>query len=130
MPHIERLKQLADHLLHGQLIHREFDFNYYNIDVHSPDNLCGTSGCAIGECPGVWPDKWEFDKRTFDPVLIGGPSTPRQSGQLFFDLIDTEYSALFLSHNQHLKDLPFLGEDATKEQVANNILEFCKRFEQ
>ena len=44
----ERLLRLADHLDHGKLGHEEFDFKQYN---DTTESMCGTAGCAIGECP-------------------------------------------------------------------------------
>lgn len=123
MPHIERLHKLADHLLHGKLGHAEFDFSRYN---DSGIARCGTAGCAIGECPIVWPDHWRFNNEGF-PVL-GSNTSIELSGKLFFEIGTGEYEHLFTPMNQ----MPgrYGGTDlfdtASKEQVANNILEFIK----
>lgn len=52
----KRLRKLADHLMHGKLGHKRFDFNEYNLPSEGFDEKgCGTAGCAIGECPIVFP---------------------------------------------------------------------------
>lgn len=55
----DRLLQLADHLEKGKLIHREFNFYYFNFGEED-ETGCGTAGCAIGECPAIFPE-WKFD---------------------------------------------------------------------
>lgn len=125
-PNTERLIKLADHLLNGKLGHEVFDFGRYN-DVLEPK--CGTAGCAIGECPIVWPIDWHFDYMgtphylTYEFASIGA--------QQFFDISHSQYEHLFeprlQSPEKYGGDL--LGASATKEQVANNILEFCKRYD-
>ena len=63
MPNIEKLTTLANHLLHGKLGHEKFDFSNFNFTPHKMliSNECGTLGCALGECPIIWPDEWTFD---------------------------------------------------------------------
>jgi len=60
----DRLLILADHLLYGSLGHKVFDFNTYNTydnpfekPLEGVPRGCGTHGCAIGECPVIWPEE-------------------------------------------------------------------------
>lgn len=142
--HFERLTKLANHLLHGKLGHKVFDFGNFNtFEEEMPEqplNICGTAGCAIGECPIVFPDDWEFD---FD----GSPGlkSPGCSGSLcgansFFGLSALEVNLVFLpvaywdaempawlDTLRNLQDPPVgLPVTATKEQVGENILKFIK----
>lgn len=60
------LRRLIKHLRKGELIHDEFNYNFYNLpDSGKLDkfvtkfkgrraiNFCGTSGCAVGELPAI-----------------------------------------------------------------------------
>lgn len=58
----ERLLKLAEHLEVGELGHEVFDFTVYG--------GCGFAGCALGECPTVFPDDWAF--RGLTPMLRDG----------------------------------------------------------
>lgn len=115
----ERLLKLANHLLHGKLGHEVFDFNVFH---KSSTYGCGTRGCALGECPTCFPEDWEFGG-TATPVLIGtsliNSMATRQSAKTYFELNNDEYKMLFMPS--------YLPDTATKEQVANNIIEFCKQ---
>lgn len=124
--HKERLLKLAEHLETGKLGHEVFDFSQFN---NANTNICGTAGCAIGECPVIWPDEWEF-------CTVGLPTlkdkyTPRGSATSFFGIISKEYDHLFIPTHQNINEYggKVLGIDATKEQVATNIREFVKRKE-
>ena len=126
----ERLLKLADHLEHGKLGHKVFDFGVYNLrkDEGAPaKGRCGYMGCAIGECPIVWPEHWQFGPA---PVLWGYRWT-LESGIAWFDITADEFSHLFLPHGQYPEDYggTELGIDATKEQVAANIRAFVAHKE-
>jgi len=128
------LRKLANHLLNGKLGHEKFDFNYYNIGkkngvVDSPENRCGTNGCAIGECPVIWPKKWTWNDFS-DPCVRGIPSTT-DSIETFFCLTYHQQQHLFIPNNQSpdIYGGLHLDGDATKEQVANNIIQFCELAE-
>jgi hypothetical protein len=54
----KRLLRLADHLSLGKLHHDEFDFSHYSCVPKYPG--CGSSGCALGECPGLFSEYWWF----------------------------------------------------------------------
>jgi hypothetical protein len=123
----ERLQKLAEHLLHGTLGHERFDFGIYN-DAKAP--ICGTAGCAIGECPIIFPQYWEFDWWG-DPVITGN-ATPWDSGEFFFDITEAEFTHLFIADGQDTAKYGgnVLSDTATRYEVANNILEFIKIKEQ
>ncbi|MES2212604.1 MAG: hypothetical protein V4490_05645 [Pseudomonadota bacterium] len=125
-PNTERLRKLADHLLHGKLGHEKFDFSQYN---NTEENICGAAGCAIGECPIAFPDDWEFGSDG-EPELMAGEET-ELSGKIYFNLDRSQYRHLFLPEDQDTEEFggEWLSDSATKEQVAHNILEFCKLYE-
>jgi hypothetical protein len=132
----DRLRQLAEHLLHGKLIHEVFDFNFFNYTPNESLILkgCGTNGCAIGECTAVWPEEWRFNVHgspiTGDPMKYGSST---QSGVVWFELTTREFRLLFAPHagqplSLEVSTIPVikqLPETATKEQVAINILLLC-----
>jgi hypothetical protein len=117
------LRQLAEHLLHGKMGHEIFDITQFN---NSRQPKCGTVGDAIGECPIVWPDKWRWSAKG-EPVLIE-TKTPNP-WQVFFKIKHLHYEHLFVPFSQNVEKFggDFLRKDATKKQVANNILIFCDK---
>ncbi len=131
--HIDRLLKLADHLEHGQLGHKKFNFGVFNASVngdHSVKSKCGYMGCAIGECPIAFPEDWAFDERGH-PCLLENFGLFRfdeecVSGCEFFGVNNDEFDHLFVPENQYVKIYGGidLGRDATKEQVAANIRAF------
>lgn len=127
----DRLRRLTDHLINGKLIHEKFDFTVLN-DGKLNQKGCGTMGCAIGECPAV------FKQWTFITYSLEGYANPRLiklstgysilDAGIFFNLYRNQASALFYPNSQSdfpLIKLKKLGNNATKEQVANNIIKFC-----
>ncbi len=143
MIQFDRLKKLADHLLYGELEHKEFKFSvfnslsdYYDNEVFK-ENGCGTMGCAIGECPKVFPEDWVFkmdDDLSWNPMLINipvGTNDVINSIMQFFGLTEQEskvlfYPSPFTYYTTRHEYLKFLFGNATKEQVANNILLFIE----
>jgi hypothetical protein len=124
----ERLLKLAEHLETGKLGHEKFDFSYYNASdelgaAHLSPN-CGAVGCAIGECPIVFPDEWRFNDQGFPVTGLHFNST--DSGKEFFRLSEEEYEHLFLPHHQDYDRFGGvdLNDHATKELVAANIRAF------
>lgn len=89
----QRLLQLADHLENGKLGHERFDFSRYN----NEPNKCGTAGCALGECPVLWPEQWKWDGN--DPLLRDKWETD-ESAHEFFGLDDFECDHLFYPEMQ------------------------------
>ena len=128
---LRRLLQLAEHLEHGQLGHDEFSFNSYHKTTE-----CGTIGCALGECPTIWPECWMlvpdssgYYRNMLWPHLrtLGNAAAKTdQSASIFFNLTIEELSHLFYPNRQitHLYGGEDLGDDATKQQVAANIRAF------
>ena len=55
----DRLLKIAEHLEAGKLGHKKFDFRYFNNGAKDARG-CGTSGCAVGEFPIIFPEHWEF----------------------------------------------------------------------
>jgi len=123
------LRELANHLKYGELGHEYFDFGIYN-STTLPE--CGTCGCAIGECPVLWPEQWKFNTLG-DPVLIGfkDEEDSADSGLGFFNLSAGSYFHLFLPNKQNPARFggQYLTISATKEKVADNILAFCEKME-
>ena len=116
---IARLTKLANHLLTGKLYHDVFDITCYS----SKDILgLGTRGCAIGECPKVFPEDWKFNRdqrptlrdKKFEFYPID------QQACYYFKLNDVEFNYLFIPTNStHSVDI-------TKDEVALYILEFIE----
>lgn len=124
-PNTSRLRQLAEHLLHGKLGHKKFNFSSYNTSKDS----CGTAGCAMGECPILWPKHFRFEHYE---VMLNGLHSSTQSGMEWFNLTSNQYSHLFIYYSQSPElygGEGSLGFNATKEQVASNILAFCEIYE-
>lgn len=118
----ERLLKLATHLETGKLGHKVFDFGQYN-DSILPQ--CGTAGCALGECPIVFPDEWEFgDFGTLilRPFQYGG----RSGAVCFFELNQAEVERLFFPKTISCSGHSVLPVDATREQVAAGIRAFVE----
>lgn len=133
---IERLKKLADHLRNGKLGHAKFDFSTLNGHVVNTTTGCGTNGCAIGECPILFPEEWEFRKEeTFTsaywPRLIrpmhgnADGSKSFRDAEAFFGLTQAESNLLFIPADteQELQNGQ-LSEDATRYDVAEQIEKF------
>lgn len=122
MPNKERLLKLADHLLYGKLGHKVFDFRYYN-NTMSPE--CGTSGCAIGECPIVWPEDWGWTSMG-NPILknvLDYTDITRSSAMKFFDIYYCTFDFLFTP--RYCTESGELLDTATKEEVAQHIINYC-----
>ncbi len=117
-----RLLMLAKHLEKGKLGHKIFDFSVFNAHENGwtcDPPTCGTRGCAIGECPILFPKEWEFNG-------VGLPQAKTMSNPKFFGLNHYEYEFLFLPF-AFLPDSDRLPGTATKEQVAAHIRAFVKR---
>jgi hypothetical protein len=127
-----RLNILAEHLEDGKLAHDAFDFSVYHfnpVEVE-PSSTCGTVGCALGECPGLFPKDWYFSGPV--PRLTGteylGAYT---SASIYFGISYEAAQHLFSPNDQKpaLYGGKILGPDATRYEVAENIREFIKRKE-
>ena len=140
-----KLIQLAEHLLNGKLGHEKFNFDTFNSfdcgkrpedkDIGT-ENVCGTSGCAIGECPVLWPIEWKFSKvgvSLFGTPVAGRPvlidcekyeEGTMDSACTFFDIDYKVYDYLFLPKAPGRPNS--LKSNATKEEVAGRIIDWCK----
>lgn len=144
--HLKRLLKLANHLKSNKLGHKRFSFKVTNIFVSPSGEIqesipykCGTNGCAIGECPIVFPKDWLFSKGA-DPVLRRFKEQDiswqwyaiRPSIMEFFGITDEESKHLFMPDEQ----MPVryggvkASETASPKLIARNILAFIKKKEQ
>lgn len=132
--HIDRLAKLAEHLEKGQLAHEHFDFSVFN-DTNSSE--CGSAGCAIGECPAIWPDRfrWVDGGPYMSTGLVMDNLHPEEidddfvtPGAKFFGLGEKEWQHLFLPYDQRpeLFGGIELAEKATRYDVAANIRAFIE----
>jgi len=147
------LRQLANHLLNGNLGHKVFDFSTFNKNPkikfdEMGINECQTNGCAAGECPILWPDKFEFQKQRIK--LIASDKMDFEALSNFFCLSDMECNHLFspsehkynwiteeynetewdtIYQNISMFGGKILDDNSTKEEVVNNILIFCDKAE-
>ncbi len=124
---LERFHILYDHLIWGTLGHERFNFLEYNSG--SSDNYtCGTSGCAIGECPIIW-EEWVFSFLN-SPILkwdkIAGPM---HSAEEWFEIGYNEFTHLFIPRRQDKSSFGgiYLNDKATRYQVASNIKAFIDK---
>lgn len=124
--YLDRLLMLASHLRYGELGHDIFDFT----TLHSENpSHCKTMGCALGECPTVWPEWWSMDTSkdpTLTRPLIRGCYTTLDSAIKFFGLCAAEVHHLFYPNQQSPGEFGgvFLGSGASRWEVADNIVEF------
>lgn len=134
MIRFDRLRKLAQHLKEGKLGHDKFDFSSYGHKIRSEESVnCGTAGCAMGECPAVFPRQWEWNN-IFLPRLKAKSKNgfiTMFAGMDFFRLDEDQYGHLFTPARQDtdIYGGEFLLDLATKDQVADNILAFCDKFE-
>jgi len=130
--HKKRLLKLAIHLETGVLGHKEFAFNILNAGPFDRVG-CGTKGCAIGECPVLFPEDWKFSPvGDRSPILRSEESNDVFSigcAAIFFGLSYQDTECLFvpggLRFNASFSHRPSLLKfDATKELVAASIRKF------
>jgi hypothetical protein len=138
MVQFKRLEKLEQHLRRGKLAHKKFDFGCFNSDISfdytygekeknydSPRNICGTAGCALGECPAVF-KQWKFVKDQV--VLKNSPHGvhPFADARDFFGLDVDECEHLFNPDSQqpNIYGGKCLNDTASRIQVAANIRAF------
>lgn len=116
----ERLLILADHLENGVLGHEKFDIKNWNIRKIS-ENGCGTAGCAIDECPIVFPEFWEFRlELAYNlPKLKGEKLGIIMSGEKFFEINEEEFDHLFMGYTYDISN-------PTRYDVASRIKKFVE----
>ncbi len=125
----ERLLKLAEHLESGVLGHKEFDFDQFNTGLRG-EKGCGTVGCALGECPIVFPKSWKFGGYTkMLPGLKRGKLYTYEAAEKFFGVSGAASQHLFCPSAQNTQE--FGGNDldrnATRHQVAANIRAFVAK---
>jgi hypothetical protein len=113
MPNVTRLETLRGHLRCGELAHEKFDFSVFNkghARCEPPVPGCGYAGCAIGECPALFPDDWEFvlvdpEDDVYTPQLR---NSQRERRVGMFPVIDD--AAEFFDLTRRCADALFIGE--------------------
>ncbi len=130
--HKRRLLKLAEHLESGKLGHKKFDFSTLNTtdDFTIPRGVCGTLGCAIGECPIAFPMLWRFNPESGTPELLNG-TEDFEAAETFFGISMLQGEHLFCPNQQETSAYGgrVLGDHATAQQVAANIRAFVKKME-
>lgn len=133
----DKLKILAEHLLHGKLGHKVFDFSQTNCNVINNHietiitNICDTKGCAMGELPIVFPDEWEFSSYDGKPKpLMGNSGNPLKIDVKGYFNLNLD-NIIYLFYPTQIFDIGgrnkfLLPTDATKKDVANRILDFIE----
>jgi len=125
------LLKLADHLERGQLGHKNFDYNAINLveqGIPAEPNGCGSSGCALGEMPIVFPDDWEF-------VSIGSHihsvTRKKDVNSEWLALSVAQYFEITCNQVEYLfcpaSTINPLFGNATRHQVAQHIRDFVER---
>lgn len=134
----ERLLALAQHLETGQMGHETFDFMVFNVTSNKKfpgAGVCGTDGCALGECPIVFPDDWEFEHnhascpKLIRPVELGIPKDQTNHtfdhAAAYFSIEMNEVLLLFKEGSDPF-NIPIepSPHDVTKEEVAAKLRAF------
>lgn len=132
----DRLLKLAKHLETGKLGHKEFNFSTLNFGKGA-EKGCGTAGCALGECPIVFPRQWSFVGQGVGEVSkpclkkFKSEGSSFLSAVEFFDIDEDEADHLFQPGTQYpnVWGGKELNHHATRKQVAANIRAFVARKE-
>ena len=97
----EHLKRIADFLEFDPRVKDHFDLSSY-VDLHGQEKLgdCGTTACAVGWFPHIFPESWEYRMGNI-PYLADMPS----------NYLVREHVAVFL-----------LGLDALTEYLPDDDL--------
>lgn len=126
---IARLQILADGLHRPEIPGmKKFYFGAYGT---RRDDHCGTLGCAIGSCPGIFPGDWiwllTFPRLINSEEIYHGGSI--RDAEKFFDLSISEVDHLFIPQIQHPKLYggKHLDRFSTAIEVADNIDAFITR---
>lgn len=131
---LARLEKLERHLRKPDEEQSQPNFDFA-IFTNSDQPGCGTSGCAAGECPGLWPASWSFHKSSYGavrPKLRGlqGQGTTASLAK-WFAIESHEVWALFIpGYNLRMKSgrelLPTSTTYLSRDAVADRILKFIK----
>lgn len=133
----KRLQKLIDHLDHGKLGHPVFNFGQWNDGEKV--NHCRTNGCAIGECPVLFPLQWTF--RTYH-LQWGGRDRPVLKKRIrlrncYRDDLDpsVKSAALFFgvdyetAYRMFTPDGSGLSCTAKRKTVAKHLKKFLSLYE-
>lgn len=134
----KRLLKLAEHLETGKLGHKKFDFSLYNSAKYVFDTVepysCGYAGCALGECPIVFPKLWQFAIDGTPVLRTSDEDNEDMDGSVesesFFGITHQEAAFLFIptwnyTEKEHAPwNKKVLPTTATKKQVAAAIRRF------
>ncbi len=139
--YLDRLETLSFHLLYNTLYHKHFDITRFS---NRAPEMCDTAGCALGECPSLFPKDWTWSNYYSNRVAIHNYPTLRvndvnpwlhenlrtwECAKFFFGLNLTEAYHLFKADSQHpeIYGGNTLSFTATRDDVAHNIRDFIKR---
>lgn len=89
----------------------------------SPDPPCGTSACAIGWCPIVFPKLFRY----YGP--ISGGLTVDSTNSLHCDVFSVTIEPFAISWNDAHELFRMRNDNKTPKQVARNIEKFVKKRE-
>lgn len=134
--HLERLEQLAKHIVSNKRGHAIFDFSCFNEKQieHGTDivdgNICQTNGCAIGEMPILWPNEFMFLDGYIVPIEFNTDMSPDYEDTKiltsdFLGVTEEEWEYLFVPADFKMK-AKGLESNATPEEVSEHILKFVE----
>jgi len=132
--YLDRLETLSFHLLYNSLHHKRFDITQF---TNKAPNICDTAGCALGECPTVFPQDWEWSDyyskyspiSNFPTLKVHHNLRTWECAKVYFGLNLTEAKHLFAAMDQHPEiyggaELSYI---ATRDDVAYQIRDFIKK---
>jgi hypothetical protein len=111
-----RLLKLATHLLTGKLWHDEFDFSTWHREAAPGFEPCTSAGCALGECPHVFPRLWMLTADLPHLRRQYYDWRPLESASKFFGITYEDARNLFFTHP--------LSTRATRYDIGTGILNF------
>jgi hypothetical protein len=116
---LERLERLLAHMQSGVLSVEHFDMRTFRGDRAG----CGSFGCMLGECVGLWPEEWVWrPELTLIPGLHDG-STGFMAAMHFFNLSLAEAFHLFDSQGI-LRRTGLLRGDCSRAEAAEHLEKF------
>lgn len=136
--HVKRFTELIAYLEQPDYP-KHFNFNHFKLEadelplsVIGTRPACSTSGCALGDCPTLFPKQWHFYQGV--PALIGRGSAymteAYYSAALFFGMTEMESDTLFKPGSgsidvcgKRLFRMPLLS---TRFDVAKNLKRYLK----
>ena len=119
---VDRLLKLVAHLKAGRPGgHAQFDFGSWHVGVPA-DGHCGTLGCALGECPVVFPEDWDF---TDGQPCYKGEAFHVHAAERFFEIPYWDAYAMFLPEEPRWwASGQELSEEAAALEVAESIEQY------